>query len=502
MNHNGKLDRKALPEPEFAEAEYVAPASPPAEEAVAAVYADLLGLDRVGVTESFFDLGGNSLSAARLAARVSAALGVEVSVRDVFDTSSVRDLVTATVDAAPALAQVVRVEPRPDRIPLSYAQQRMWFINQLDPTSGMYNIPALLRVSGALDVDALHAAVGDVVARHETLRTTFPSADGEPFQLVHDTSEILERLDWRHVGSVADIEAAVSDGFVLEREWPVRVRVWEAAPGGEHVVAVVMHHIASDGESFAPLVSDLVTAYLARSTGESPVFAPLEVQYADFALWQREVLGSPPDDPSSVVGRQLAYWTGQLAGLPDVLELPADRPRPAVASGRGVRTAFEIPSTVTERVQHVADTHGGVTPFMVLHAALAVTLSRLSGTDDIAVGTPHRGGAWTRGARPAHRHVRQHSRPAHRRRCSELVHPVARSRPHRRRRCVRECGCAVRGGRRRGQPPCVARRSHRSPKSCSSRLRRPPECRSRSNSATSSSRRWSPTRCRLNAISP
>ncbi|WP_197028072.1 non-ribosomal peptide synthetase, partial [Gordonia alkanivorans] len=263
--------------------------------------------------------------------------------------------------------------------------QRMWFINQLEPSSGMYNIPALLRVSGALDVEALRAALGDVVARHEVLRTTFPSADGEPFQLVHPVDDIAVRLDWRQVDSISGIEAAVAGGFVLEREWPVRVRIWESAPG-EHVVAVVMHHIASDGESLAPLVSDLVTAYLARSSGDTPSFAPLEVQYADFALWQREVLGSP-EDAESVVGRQLAYWTEQLAGLPDVLELPADHPRPQVASGRGVRTAFEVPSAVTERVRQVADAHG-VTPFMVLHAALAATLSRLSGSDDIAIGTP------------------------------------------------------------------------------------------------------------------
>ncbi|MDH3048248.1 condensation domain-containing protein, partial [Gordonia alkanivorans] len=285
----------------------------------------------------------------------------------------------------PALPPVVPVESRPDRVPLSFAQQRMWFINQLEPASGMYNIPTLLRVSGALDVDALCAALGDVLARHEVLRTTFPSADGEPFQLVHGVDEIAERLDWRKVGAISDIEAAVSGGFALEREWPVRARVWESGPG-ERVVAIVMHHIASDGESLAPLVTDLVAAYLARASGEPPAFVPLDVQYADYAIWQHEVLGSP-DDAESVVGRQLAYWTGQLAGLPDVLELPADRPRPAVASGRGVRTAFEVPSTITERVRQVADARG-VTPFMVLHAALAVTLFRLSGTDDIAISTP------------------------------------------------------------------------------------------------------------------
>ncbi|MDS1113878.1 amino acid adenylation domain-containing protein [Gordonia westfalica] len=384
LNTSGKVDRRSLPEPEFGAVEFVAPETPD-EATVAGLFADLLGIEQASVTDSFFDLGGSSLSAARIAARVSDELGVEVTVRDVFDAPSVRELLSAIRGRGSSLPPVVRVESRPERIPLSFAQQRMWFINKLDASNGMYNIPAVLRVSGDLDVEALRAAVGDVVARHETLRTTFPDADGEPFQLVHDVAEIAERLDWLQVDSVADIEAAVSGGFVLEREWPVRVRVWESAPG-EHVVAVVMHHIASDGESLAPLVSDLVTAYLARSAGESPVFAPLEVSYADFALWQREVLGSP-DDADSVVGRQLAYWTEQLVGLPDVLELPTDRPRPQVATGHGVRTAFEVPPAVTERIRQVADANG-VTPFMVLHAALAVTLSRLSGTGDIAISTP------------------------------------------------------------------------------------------------------------------
>ena len=384
LNTSGKVDRRSLPEPEFGAVEFVAPETPD-EATVAGLFADLLGIEQASVTDSFFDLGGSSLSAARIAARVSDELGVEVTVRDVFDAPSVRELLSAIRGRGSSLPPVVRVESRPERVPLSFAQQRMWFINKLDASNGMYNIPAVLRVSGDLDVEALRAAVGDVVARHETLRTTFPDADGEPFQLVHDVAEIVERLDWRQVDSVADIEAAVSGGFMLEREWPVRVRVWESAPG-EHVVAVVMHHIASDGESLAPLVSDLVTAYLARSAGESPVFAPLEVSYADFALWQREVLGSP-DDADSVVGRQLAYWTEQLAGLPDVLELPTDRPRPQVATGHGVRTAFEVPPAVTERIRQVADANG-VTPFMVLHAALAVTLSRLSGTGDIAISTP------------------------------------------------------------------------------------------------------------------
>ncbi len=207
--------------------------------------------------------------------------------------------------------------------------------------------------------------------------------------------------------SASDIEAAVAAGFQLGREWPVRARVWESAPG-EHVVAVVMHHIASDRESFAPLVSDLVTAYSARTNGRSPpAFAPLDVQYADFALWQRDVLGSP-EDPDSVVGRQLAYWARQLAGVPDVLELPADRPRPTVArTGGGAVVSVPLPAEVSLGIEELARRRG-VTPFMVVHAALAVLLSRLSATDDIAVATPPIAGRGPASSRTVDRHVCQH----------------------------------------------------------------------------------------------
>ncbi|PWD41030.1 hypothetical protein ACN93_21520, partial [Gordonia paraffinivorans] len=192
LTANGKLDREALPAPQFETAEYVAPGSE-AEEAVAGVFADLLGVERVSVVESFFDLGGNSLSAARLAARASAALDVEVSVRDVFDAPSVRELVVAVSGRRPALPPVRAVSPRPERIPLSFAQQRMWFINQLEGELPTYNIPALLRITGPLDVDALYTALCDVIARHEVLRTSFPALEGVPYQLVHDIDQVADR---------------------------------------------------------------------------------------------------------------------------------------------------------------------------------------------------------------------------------------------------------------------------------------------------------------------
>ncbi|HCS56394.1 MAG TPA: hypothetical protein DIW80_03145, partial [Gordonia polyisoprenivorans] len=206
-----------------------------------------------------------------------------------------------------------------------------------------------------------------------------------PAQQIDPADSVADRLDWQVVDSQERVAAAVTAGFDVTVDWPIRVRLWPVS-ATEHILAIVFHHIGADGESLAPFVSDLVTAYVARSAHTEPDFAPLQVQFADFALWQHTVLGST-DDPESVVGRQLAYWADQLAGLPDVLELPADRTRPAVASGRGGHVAHPMPAELGSAISAAAQRHG-VTPFMVVHAALAVLLSRLSGTDDIAVGTP------------------------------------------------------------------------------------------------------------------
>ncbi|WP_454165034.1 amino acid adenylation domain-containing protein [Gordonia iterans] len=388
LNTAGKIDRKSLPVPQFGgvAAEYVAPEGE-VEEALAGVFAGVLGVDRVGVTESFFQAGGNSLSAMRLVARAGEVLGVELSVRDLFEAPSVRELVAVSAGKSSALPPVTAVVPRPERIPLSFAQQRMWFINRFDPSQSTYNIPVVLRLAGDLDVAALRAAVGDVVERHEVLRTTFPAVDGVPFELIAPAGEVSELLDrvWRVVDSQAEVESAVTAGFDVTAELPVRVRLWPVSEG-EFVLGVVTHHIAADGESLLPLVTDLVSAYAARAVGEVPGWVPLEVQFADFAIWQHEVLGSP-SDPDSVLGRQLAFWAERLVGVPDVLELPGDRPRPAVASHAGVQVDVEVPARVAERVEALARARG-VTPFMVAHAVFAVLLSRLSDTDDIVVGTP------------------------------------------------------------------------------------------------------------------
>ncbi|MFT4088915.1 MAG: amino acid adenylation domain-containing protein, partial [Gordonia sp. (in: high G+C Gram-positive bacteria)] len=386
LNTAGKIDRKALPVPAFSaqDDQFVAPLGD-TEQAVAQVFGELLGIDQVSATASFLELGGNSLSAMRLVARVGDTLNVELTVRDLFGALTVRELAAVAAGRARTSAPIARVDPRPERIPLSLAQQRMWFINRWAPELPTYNIPAVVRLSGRLEVDALRAAVVDVLSRHEILRTTFPADDGRPHQKIWPVEDIVDRVDWRVVDSQEELETAVTDGFDVTTQWPLRVRLWPAG-AEEHVLAVVVHHIGADGESMRPLVADLVTAYGARAAGRVPGFAPLEVQFADFALWQRRVLGST-DDAGSVLGKQLEYWSDTLAGAPAVLELPSDRPRPAVASLSGGRVHFEIPAEVAERVIECGR-EAGATPFMVVHAALAVLLARLSDTDDILIGTP------------------------------------------------------------------------------------------------------------------
>ncbi|MGV9827103.1 amino acid adenylation domain-containing protein, partial [Gordonia sp. NPDC003429] len=381
---NGKLDRRALPEPQIVvDTEYVAPGTE-TEKMLAEIVADVLDLDRVSVADSLFDLGGNSLAAARIVGRAAEALGVDLAVRDVFDAPTVRGLAELSAQRATGLPTVV-ASARPERIPLSFAQSRMWFINQFDTSLPTYNIPALLQLRGDLDVNALRAALVDVIARHEVLRTVFPLVDGTPVQVISETGEVDVRLDWREVDSAQALQAVAMEGFDVTTGWPVRAALWPQSPGC-WVFALVMHHIASDGESLRPLVTDLVTAYAARTAGVAPEFVPLEIQFADYAIWQHDVLGSA-DDPDSIIGGQLGYWTRQLRGLPDVLDLPSDRPRPVVASMRGARTTFTMPAEVTAAVTELART-GGVTPFMVVHAALSVLLAKLSGTDDIAIATP------------------------------------------------------------------------------------------------------------------
>ncbi|NUS43483.1 MAG: amino acid adenylation domain-containing protein, partial [Mycobacteriaceae bacterium] len=366
LNASGKLDRRALPAPVVAASEFRAPTTA-VEQTVAEVFAEVLGLDRAGLDDDFFALGGNSLTATRVAARVSAALRASLGVRELFEAPTVAALAArleGTAGSGSARAELT-ARPRPARVPLSLAQQRMWFLNRFDPDSTVDNIPAAVRLSGLLDRQALQVAVADVLARHESLRTVYPEHDGVGYQRVVSTAEVIPDLTPLEV-SERELAERVRDfvhtAFDVTLAVPFRACLFELSPT-EHVLAFVVHHISADGQSMGPLTRDVMLAYSARVDGAEPAWTPLEVQYADFALWQRAVLGAE-DDAESLLSRQVSFWTEALAALPDQLDLPADRPRPAVASGRGAVHTFTVDGGIHRGMAEVAR-GAGATAFMV-----------------------------------------------------------------------------------------------------------------------------------------
>ncbi|MCD9193500.1 non-ribosomal peptide synthetase [Streptomyces albireticuli] len=387
LTAHGKTDRKALPAPDLTAVTATASRPPrtPAEEMLCGLFAEILGLDTVGAEDSFFDLGGHSLLATRLASRVRTAFGAELPVRDVFEAPTPAGLATR-LDAAAAARPALARRPRPEPLPLSYAQRRLWFLHKLEGPGATYNMPVALRLSGELDVPALEAALRDVTGRHESLRTVFPETGGVPRQLVLDPADAWPGLTAVPVpedGLAAEIAAAARHGFDLSCEPPVRTTLLRVSER-EHVLLFVLHHVAGDGWSLGPLTRDLSEAYRARRAGHGPGWAELPVQYADYTLWQRELLGAE-DDPDSAMSRQVAYWRDELAGAPGELALPYDRPRPAVASHQGGYVPFEVGPELHEGLCRVAREHGA-TPFMVLQAGLAALLSRLGAGEDVPVG--------------------------------------------------------------------------------------------------------------------
>ncbi|MFF5139127.1 non-ribosomal peptide synthase/polyketide synthase [Streptomyces sp. NPDC013157] len=376
LTPNGKLDRKALPAPELTAGTGDGnPPRTPREEILAALFADVLGRERVGVDDDFFALGGHSLLAMRLAARVRTALGTELTVRAVFEAPTVALLAARTGTsgsaARPALAAP---RPRPERLPLSSAQRRLWLLAQVDGASTAYNLPSAWRLTGPLDRDALQAALNDVAARHTPLRTVFPAVDGVPYQRILE--DVRVPLETAPFDALADRAAHVFD---LERELPLRATLFETGPD-EHVLLLLLHHIATDEWSDRPLLAGLSTAYAARTAGLAPDWTPLPAGYADYTLWQRDLLAATETD-------LLDHWTEALRGLPAELNLPADRPRPAEPSGRGGTTGFTVPPALAGALRGLARAHG-VSMFMVAQAAVAALLHRLGAGDDIPLGAP------------------------------------------------------------------------------------------------------------------
>ncbi len=398
LSPNGKVDRKALPAPEGAEgAEYVAPRTP-TEEILAAIWAEVLRAERVGVHDDFFALGGHSLLATQVIARAAAALGVEIPLRALFEAPTVAGL-AERADAAlreGAGMQAPPIVPTPrdgSPLPLSFAQQRLWFIDQLEPGGATYNMPFPLRLRGALDVGALEAALSELVRRHESLRTVFATVDGEPAQVIRPAGERrLETVDLRGMPEAErEAEARRLAGedaarpFDLARGPLLRttlVRTGEA----DHTLLANVHHIVSDGWSMGVLTREVSALYGAFSEGRPSPLPELEVQYADYAAWQRGWL------TGEALERQVAYWKDRLGGAPPLLELPVDRPRPAVASDRGAGRGFVLPAEATAGLRALSRREGA-TLFAVLLSGFAALLSRWAGEDDVLVGTPIAGRA-------------------------------------------------------------------------------------------------------------
>jgi mycobactin peptide synthetase MbtE len=390
---HGKIDRAALPEPQIAaKAQYRDPATV-TERRIAALFSGLLGHDRVGVDDSFFDLGGHSLVATKLVTAIRSECGVELGIRDVFELATV-GLLAERVDqlrsggraqSRPKLIATAHDEP----LPLSASQLRSWFAYRVDGPSPVNNIPFAAKLSGPWDVDALIAAVGDVVARHEILRTTYIDADGVPYQVVGPVGELTVRRaagdgeEW--LQEQLDVERRHC--FELDREWPIRVAVLRIGDTGEQVLSLVVHHIASDHWSAGVLFADVITAYRARRDGEAPSWAPLRVQYADYAAWQRIFLGDPAGQESAVAAEQRDYWARQLAGLPEDSGLRPDFPRPPVPSGDGQSVDFRIDAATRGKLADLCR-ELGITEFMALQAVVAVVLHKAGSGVDIPLGTP------------------------------------------------------------------------------------------------------------------
>ncbi|MGW4927500.1 condensation domain-containing protein, partial [Streptomyces parvulus] len=333
LTANGKLDRAALPAPDAAPTASAREARTPQEQIVCDLFAQVLGLPRVGVDEDFFELGGHSLLATRLIARIRAAFSVEIGLRTLFEARTA-GAVAARLDTAGPARLALTKQRLPDAVPLSFAQRRLWFLHKMEGPSATYNIPLTLSLSGELDRDALRAALDDVVARHESLRTVFPETDGTSCQHVLDDVTVeLPGADITETQLAEALKAAARHSFDLASDIPLRAELLRLAPD-RHVLVLVLHHIAGDGWSLGPLASDLTRAYTARVEGREPEWTALPVQYADYTLWQNELLGDQ-DDPDSLFATQIGYWREALAGLPDQLTLPTDRPRPAVMTYRG-----------------------------------------------------------------------------------------------------------------------------------------------------------------------
>jgi amino acid adenylation domain-containing protein len=395
LTPHGKVDRRALAALEGArselEAAYIAPRTP-IEELLAELWAKVLGLERVGIHDNFFALGGHSLLATQMLARLNEACKVELPLRSLFEKPTIAELareIEELIRNAPSLtAPPIRPVPRSEELPLSFAQQRLWFLDQLEVGSPFYNNPAAVRITGQLDVAALERSLNEIARRHEILRTSFATLDGKPVQVIASSLKLaLPVVDLRHLPAHEReqearrvMKEAAQQPFDLANGPLARLCLWRLNEE-EYVALLVLHHIVSDGWSNGVLIRELATLYQAFSNGYDSPLPELKIQYADFAYWQRKWL------QGEALTKQLTYWKEQLSGSPPLLQLPTDHPRPAVQSFRGAHHRFTFSAELTEKLKALSRQES-VTLFMTLLAAFQTLLYRYSGQEDICVGTP------------------------------------------------------------------------------------------------------------------
>ncbi|MDG9672359.1 condensation domain-containing protein, partial [Hahella sp. CR1] len=394
LTPNGKVDRNALPAPDYAASadEFVAPVTT-TECKLADIWRSLLQIDRpISASANFFESGGHSLLAIRLVALIREVFSVGVTVKDLFNTphlSEIAALIEQSVPTAPKAPAITPRDPQITELPLSYAQQRLWFIDQMEGGSAHYNMPGALMLEGRLNLAALNQALSTIFERHESLRTCFTTVDGRAHQQIMPPPAdwSLEVVDLRALNASELQEATkqlqlaeASKPFDLSRDYLLRGQLLQLADQ-RALLLLTMHHIASDGWSIGVLIRELNALYTAFTQGQSIPLPPLGVQYADYALWQRDYL------QGEALEQQGAYWRDQLQGLPDVHQLPLDHPRPSVQTFDGAAYHCVIDNTLSDAFNRYCVSRGA-TLFMGLHAAFSVLLSRYSGETDIVVGSP------------------------------------------------------------------------------------------------------------------
>ncbi|MCF3582473.1 non-ribosomal peptide synthase/polyketide synthase [Planktothrix agardhii 1811] len=385
LTPNGKIDRRALPAPDLqSKGEYIAPRNP-IEEKIAQIWAEVLKLERVSIEDNFFELGGHSLLATQVISRCQQAFQIALPLRYLFESPTIaqlsavilKELQTGSGLKLPAIVPL----NRQDDIPLSWAQERLWFVNQLEGESGAYTIDLTMRLLGNLNVKALEKAFQAIIQRHEPLRTQFKLKDNKPIQAIASSINFtLPVVQSQPLQVEQLLTEAASEPFDLANGSVLRVKLWQVG-ADEYVLLLAIHHIAADGWSLGVLIDELSAYYRSFSTGTKADLPTLPIQYADFALWQRQWL------TNEVLERQLSYWKQQLKGIPLLHQLKGDRPRPAIQTFRGGTEKLQLDSKLTQQLKKLSQ-ESGSTLFMTLLAGFAVLLSRYSGQTDLVIGSP------------------------------------------------------------------------------------------------------------------